>query len=188
MCGDGHWRWGCELRVVMVFSLCTIWLLWVEETHKSTQSSRESHRAEFVVVAKMKSLEGQPVKSFHVPVSLRVTVTCTQQADMIKSYGSGLSHTLDCSYSTHCPISNVLRGLIYCHFCLSCPFQCLSFRPVTPLSPSVYFLLSHPPLWDSVLLCARSPPQSIHTEGQARGEGAVRWGETTEGWKAGQPL
>lgn len=113
----------------MVLSLYTIWLLWVEETQKSTQSSGERHRAEFIIVVEMESLEGHPVKSSHVLFSLRVTVT-------IIPYGSVLSHTLNCSYSTHCPISKVLRGLMSCHFCLSCPFQCLSFYSVTSLCPS----------------------------------------------------
>lgn len=86
------------------------------------------------------SLEGHAVKSFHVPFSLRVTVT-------IIPCGSSVSHTLNRSYSTHCPISNVLRGLMSCHFCLSCPFQCLSFcsvtlsqsssEPAAPLSPFI---------------------------------------------------
>lgn len=126
----------------------------MEETQKSTQSSRERHRAEFIIV-ETESHEGQPVKSFHVLVSLRVTVTCPQQADTIIPYGIDLSHILDRSYSTHCPISNVLRGLMSCHFCLSCPFQCLSFWSVTLLRPSFLsspFTSSPPSL---------SPPQSL---------------------------
>ncbi len=54
---------------------------------------------------------------------------------IVVPHGSSLSHILDHGYSTHCPISNVLRGLMSCHPCLSCPFQCLSFWSVT-LSPS----------------------------------------------------
>lgn len=127
----------------------------MEETQKSTQSSRERYRAEFIIVVETESLEGQPVKSFHVPFSPRVTDTCSQQADTIIPYGSDLSHILDCSYSTHCPISNVLRGLMSCHFCLCCPFQCLSFWSVTPLRPS--FLSS--PLTSSPL--SLSPPRSL---------------------------
>ena len=145
----------CELRVFMVLSLCTIWLLWVEETQKSTQSSKERHRAEFIIVLETESLEGRPVKSFHVPFSRRVTVTCPQQADAVIPRGSDLSHILDRSYSTHCPISNVLRGLMSCHFCLSCPFQRLSFWSVTLLRPS----FSSSPLTSSPL--SLSPPRSL---------------------------
>lgn len=53
-----------------------------------------------------------------------------------------MSYFSDCSYSTHCPISNVLRGLVPCHFCPSCPFQCLSVCHVTAFF--IFSPLLHP--------------------------------------------
>ena len=134
----------------------------MEETQTLTESSRERHRAEFTIVVETDSLEGQPVKSFHVVFSLRVTVTCPKCEDTIIPYGNDLSHILYRSYSTHCPISKVLRGLMSCHFCLSCPFQCISFWSVTLLHPS----FSSSPLTSSLLSLSppRSPrPPSVHS-------------------------
>lgn len=86
----------------MVSFLCTIiWLLSVEETRKS-QSCR-------VIVMEMKVSSD---KQSQVSTSrfLSAAVTCPWSADGIIPHGAGLSHVLDCSYSTHRPISTSLEA------------------------------------------------------------------------------
>lgn len=64
-------------------------------------------------------------------------------ADTIIPSGCGLSHVSDGSYSTHRPISNVLRGVMSCHNCRSCcPFQRLSFLVC---HPALSFFIPAPP-------------------------------------------
>lgn len=66
--------------------------------------SRVEKDTGFIIVMKMKSLKGQAVKSFHIPFSESGCHLSTV-ADVVIPYGGDLSHVLDHSYSTHCPIS-----------------------------------------------------------------------------------
>lgn len=115
---------GCELRVFMVLSLYTIWLLWVEETQKSTQLSRERHRVHYC--CRDGKSWGTTNQKFPCPVFSESHCHLSKVGRRNNSLRQRLVTSLDCSYSTHCPISNVLRGLMSCHFSPSCPFQCLS--------------------------------------------------------------
>lgn len=76
-----------------------VFFLYVQYGFSEWKRHRNQHsfRAEFIIVVKTESLGGHSVKSYHVLFSVRVTVTCPQQADTIIPYGSHLSHTLDCS-------------------------------------------------------------------------------------------
>lgn len=162
----------------------------MEETQKSTQSSGERRRAEFVIVAQTESLEGQPVKSFHVPFSLRVTVTCPRWADTIIPRGSDLSHVLNRSYSTHCPISNVLRGLMSCHFLSLLPFSISLFllchSAPHPLLPSESQSSSEPAAPLSPFIQKGRPEEKGLSDGEKPLKGGkpanrCRWGKKAGG-------
>lgn len=76
-----------------------------------------------------KSLLGVAVKSSPDRSPFFSRSRCHPSADAIIPSGCGLSHVSDGSYSTHRPISKVLRGVMSCH---SCPFQRLSFLVCHP--------------------------------------------------------